>query len=114
MAETFHPKKDIDFSERFNNIIGISNPEKAHSKIEDIVLSFDSQQGMYFKSLPWHSSFNVLVDNEDEFRVCLNIIPNDELFQRILMYSDSVKVVSPEWLKDRIKEVLSEALENYS
>ena len=74
----------------------------------------NKEQGLYFKSLPWHSSFTILIDNEMEFRVALHIIPNYELFQRILMYTDSVHVIEPLWLKERVKVALAEALKRYS
>jgi len=91
----------------------MSNPDMDHAELQDIVLSFDQEQGLYFKSLPWHSSYTILVDDEKKFRVALHIIPNYELFQRILMYTDSFYVIEPLWLRDRVKIALAEALKKY-
>jgi arginine repressor len=47
------------------------------------------------------SSITLQRDLEDirDNGVCHSFITNYELLQRILIYSDAVKVVSPEWLK---------------
>lgn len=113
LEETFKPKKDIDVVQRFADMIGVTNAWNGNGK-QEIVLSFDPEQGMYFKSLPWHHSFVVIRDTDEEFLVKLNIIPNIELVQRILMHSDKVRVIKPEWLSDEIKKALEEALKKYS
>jgi predicted DNA-binding transcriptional regulator YafY len=110
---TFKPKKDASIIQRFEDMIGVTNAWDGKGK-QQIVLSFDPEQGMYFKSLPWHHSYVVISDTEEEFIVSLNIIPNIELVQRILMHSDKVKVIKPMWLKDEIKLILEAALKNYS
>jgi len=111
--KSFKPKKDVDIIQRFENMIGVTNAWDGKGK-QEIVLSFDPEQGMYFKSLPWHHSYVVMNDNEEEFRVSLNIIPNIELVQRILMHSDKVRVIEPVWLRSEIKFALEEALKKYS
>ncbi len=110
---TFKPKKDNSIIQRFEDMIGVTNAWDGKGK-QEIVLSFDPEQGMYFKSLPWHHSFVVEADTEKEFLVKLDIIPNIELVQRILMYSEKVRVIKPDWLRDEIKTSLQEALKIYS
>ncbi len=110
---TFKPRKDPTIIERFDDMIGVTNAWDGKGK-QEIILSFEPEQGMYFKSLPWHHSFIVISDTEEEFVVCLDIIPNIELVQKILMHSDKVKVRKPAWLKDEIRSILEEALKNFS
>jgi predicted DNA-binding transcriptional regulator YafY len=110
---SFKPKKDVDIIQRFEDMIGITNGWDGKGK-QEIVLSFDPEQGMYFKSLPWHDSYIVISDTDEEFLVSLNIIPNIELVQRILMHSDKVRVIKPVWLRDEIKTALEEALKKYT
>jgi predicted DNA-binding transcriptional regulator YafY len=112
LEESFKPK-NIDPAGRFGDMIGVSNPDEGQAR-QEVVLSFNAEQGLYFKSLPWHSSFSVLEDNDKEFRVCLTIIPNYELFQRILMHSDSVTILNPPWLREKVKNALSESLRKYN
>jgi predicted DNA-binding transcriptional regulator YafY len=55
----------------------------------------------------------VIIDNNVEFRISLFVIPNYELSQMILKHSDSVKVISPAYLVDEVKEALSAAFKKY-
>jgi predicted DNA-binding transcriptional regulator YafY len=81
--------------------------------VQKIILSFTPTQGKYIKTLPLHTSQKNLVDNDTEFRISINVIPNYELTQLILKHGDTVKVVEPEWLVDEIKEKLKRTLEKY-
>lgn len=76
----------------FGGIIGV---DFSGEKIEKIVLSFTPQQGDYIRTLPLHTSQEVLIDDENEFRIALWVKPNFELKQRIQMYGDQVKVLEP-------------------
>lgn len=110
-AETFQPDENINPKELFDNIIGViySMGEK-----EKVVLSFTPKQGKYVKTLPLHRTQQILVDNQQELRIALNIIPNFEFIQQILLHGDTVKVIEPGWLVEEIKGRLSRALEQYN
>jgi predicted DNA-binding transcriptional regulator YafY len=110
-TETFQPDKNINPKELFDSIIGVvySLGEK-----QEVILSFTPIQGKYVKTLPLHQSQKILIDNEDELRISLNIIPNFEFMQQILLHGDTVKVIEPEWLVNDIKARLSRALEQYN
>ena len=60
-----------------------------------------------------HTSQRVITDDENEYRIALEVIPNYELIQQILKYGDTVKVVEPEWLVDEIKAILTRSLDQY-
>jgi predicted DNA-binding transcriptional regulator YafY len=96
--------------QQFENIIGLVYSEKNKQKV---ILSFTRAQGMYVKSLPMHRSQKVLIDNEQECRIELNLMPNYELTQQILMHHSWVKVIEPLWLKEEIKSLLNKAINNY-
>ena len=110
LDETFKPTKKDQVLNSFNHVIGLIYSE---GKIEDVELSFTPFQGQYVKSLPWHASQTVLVDNDGEFRIKLRVIPNFELIQKILMHGDSVAVIQPIWLRDEVKKSLKNALKRY-
>lgn len=109
-AETFKPNKKIKPIELFDKTIGVVYSENIP---ETIILSFTSKQGNYIKTLPLHSSQRILIDDKQECRISLKVVPNYELIQQILKYGDTVKVIEPEWLVDEIKDILERALENY-
>jgi predicted DNA-binding transcriptional regulator YafY len=110
-TETFQPDKKINPKELFESIIGVvySLGEK-----QEVILSFTPTQGKYVKTLPLHQSQKILADNKNELRISLNIIPNFEFTQQILLHGDTVKVIEPEWLVNEIKARLSRALDQYN
>ena len=109
--ESFKKTKDAKARANFDSIIGLIYSSE---KQEKVVLSFKPQQGRYVKSLPWHHSQKILIDNEEELRISLFVVPNFELFQKILMNGADVVVMEPEWLKDEIKKKITAALKRYS
>ena len=109
LSEKFVPKPNIGIKERFENVIGLMYD----GKVEKVELSFPEIQGRYIKSLPWHKSQKIIIDNEKEFRIELTVFPNDELKQKILSLGGHVKVIKPKWLVNDVKEALKEAVKNY-
>lgn len=109
-TETFTPNKNINPINNFNKIIGLVY---SLEKTEKVVLSFTPTQGKYIKTLPLHSSQEVITDNDTEYRIAIYVIPNYELTQEILKHGNTVKVVKPKWLAEEIKENLKRTLEKY-
>jgi predicted DNA-binding transcriptional regulator YafY len=111
--EYFKPIKNLNPAEIFENIIGISLLAYQEQPIQTIVISTTAEQGRYMKSLPWHPSFTLLVDTDDEFRFSLTIMPNNEFIQLILNSCNRITVLEPQWLRDNLKNILTEAASNY-
>lgn len=91
LPETF-TRKLGSANEVFGDIIGV---DFSGDKIEKVVLSFTPYQGNYIRTLPLHNSQEVLIDDENEFRIAIWVKPNFELKQRIQMYGDQVKILEP-------------------
>jgi predicted DNA-binding transcriptional regulator YafY len=108
--EGFDKTKEAKARANFDSIIGLVY---SYGKPQRVILSFTPQQGRYVKSLQWHHSQKILVDNETEFRISLFVIPNYELFQQILMHGADVEVIEPEWLRKDIKSKIMDALLKY-
>jgi predicted DNA-binding transcriptional regulator YafY len=108
--EIFKPNTNIDFIKLFENIVGVRYSD---ARAEKVVLSFTHTQGKYAKSLPLHKSQKVLIDNENELRIELEVIPNYELMQKFLMHGDEVTVLEPKWLVDDIIAKFKNALSKY-
>jgi len=109
LSESFKPRMKRP-KEVFDNLIGLVYENE---DVEQIVLSFDSFQGNYIKSLPMHASQKILVDNDRELRISIRVIPNYELEEQILKQGERVKVIEPQWLRDGIRDRLKKALEQY-
>ena len=109
-TETFKPDKKLNPIEMFNQTIGLVYSENV---AQTIVLSFTPTQGKYIKTLPLHSSQKLLIDDEQECRISLKVVPNYELTQQILKHGETVNVIEPLWLKDEIMNILKRTLEKY-
>jgi predicted DNA-binding transcriptional regulator YafY len=110
-AETFTPQRELNPLEIFSHTIGLVYSE---STVQKVILSFTPAQGKYTKTLPLHTSQRIIVDDEDEFRVSIEVVPNYELIQQILKHGDTVNVIEPEWLAMEIKQNLKRTIQKYS
>lgn len=92
----------LDFDVYFKHIIGVSlNPE---SKPEKVMLKATYPAVWYMETKPIHPSQKLLVEEED-FKVFeMELIPNEEFIQALLVYADQVEVMKPESLRQKIRE----------
>lgn len=114
LPQTFNRYNEEYLRANFEDIIGIVYNDARYHEKQRVVLSFTPLQGRYVKSLPWHKSMEILVDNNEELRVALYVLPNYELKQLILMQHAEVKVLEPESLVKEIKEALQKTLNQYT
>lgn len=110
MEEHFEPQQ-IDFRAHFKYSMGITIN---NAPPQEIMLSFESIQGMYIKSLPLHHSQKVLIDNEIETIISIFVKPTYEFYAKILSFGNKVKVVSPSEIADTLRQILMQALQNYN
>lgn len=110
LPKKFKRIEKLNPTDNFDKVIGLMYSEGEQL---EVVLSFTPLQGKYVKTLPWHHSQKVIIDNNVEFRISLFVIPNYELLQMILKHSDSVKVISPQLLVDEVKDALQAAFKKY-
>lgn len=109
-TEVFQPESNTDPAKIFRHTIGLYHSVKPAQRI---ILSFTPKQGKYVKTLPWHTSQKILIDNDKELRISLFIVPNFELTQLILKHGNSVKVIESQTLKEEIQTILKQTLEKY-
>ena len=104
----YHKNNQIDWSEYFDDIIGVT--KTADAAVKNITLHFFGRTGKYIESKPIHGSqkkANWIDDNTLEIK--LQLIINYEFERLILSYADTVKVVEPAVLADTIKSRLGNA-----
>ena len=100
--EEYIENKIINFSEYFEDIIGVSR--KPEDKPIKIKLSFNPKTAPYILTKPLHGSQKKLNYDEKGLIVQIEVIPNFELKQLILSYGDSVEILTPESYKKEIYE----------
>jgi hypothetical protein len=102
---------EIDWLDYFEDIIGVTKP--AGEKTEAVVLHFIGKTGNYMETKPIHGSQKSKWLDENTLEITLDIIINYELERFILSYSDSVTVIYPQSLADRIKNRIINSLNQY-
>lgn len=98
-----------DFASYFDDVIGVSVPY-GDVATEEVVLRFSPQRFPYVLSKPIHSSQRVL---SEPYMVSIHVKPNRELSQQILSFIPDVEVLSPEWLRNEIRDKLKDNLQKY-
>jgi predicted DNA-binding transcriptional regulator YafY len=100
----------FDSDKYFNHAFGISVPD---GEVEDVVLEFDAWRGKYLISSPIHKSQQLIKEESDKLIFSFKVVPFHELHSKILSYGSSVKVLEPESLRLKIKEMLNNTLKKY-
>lgn len=103
---------NFDVREKFRFFFGIISPNELLP--EEIILSFDPDQGRFIKSLPLHSTQEVVLENENEFRIKLKICITRDFVMELLSFGDTVKVIQPSSLKASIIEIYKNAISQYN
>ena len=109
--EVFVPKpEEVDFDDYFYDIVGISlNPE---SKPEKVRLKARYPAVWYIETKPLHPSQRV-VETGDDYKVFqIEVIPNEELVQALLVYADQVEVLNCPWLRNELRKRAEKILDN--
>ena len=106
----FVPNTSIDFSTRFDDVVGVTIPDDDVQK-ETVVLKFEPDRFPYVVSKPIHHSQKVL--NEDECILQIEVRPNKELESVIFSYFPHVEVLEPATLREQFKEKISNNLKKY-
>lgn len=105
------PRKDFELSTHLNDVIGVTVNQNAPP--ERVLLLADRQTAPYISTKPLHHSQREVETNREGVLFSLNVQLNYELEKEILGFGDRVKVVAPERLRRRIKEILEHALDQY-
>jgi predicted DNA-binding transcriptional regulator YafY len=101
----------IDWQDYFSDMIGVSKSEDAI--LETIVLHFNQLTGKYMESKSLHETQKHKWINENTLEVKIKVMVNYELERLILSYGESVTVLEPKHLKEKIKIRLLHGLNNY-
>mgnify|MGYP003592896567 CR=1 FL=1 len=92
---------NFNVNEHYKYCFGIISPND--HKPQDVILSFEPQQGKYIKTLPLHESQEILKDNENELLIKLSLYVTHDFFMEVLSFGENVKVIQPESLISDLK-----------
>jgi predicted DNA-binding transcriptional regulator YafY len=106
--EPFRKDISINIAEKFNDSFGIYSGETY--PVEDVILSFDAEDGRYLKSLPLHHTQEIVKDTDKEFVIKLQLKITSDFVMEIVSRSWSLKVIEPATLRERVYQIYRNAL----
>ena len=92
--------KTINFSEYFEDIIGVTMPE--NGKLMKIELLFSNNEAPYILTKPIHGSQKKIKHDDKGLYLSIDVIPNVELEKLILSFGENVKIIKPVLFKNKI------------
>jgi predicted DNA-binding transcriptional regulator YafY len=105
------PRENFNLPNFFHNVIGVTvNP---NGQAENVLLQVDNETAPYITTKPLHHSQQIIEQLPNSLVIALQVQLNFELEREILGFGDHIKVIGPEKLKRRIKEILEQALDLY-
>ena len=102
---------EFDADKHFQHVIGVTvdkgkRPQKVHLKV-------DRKNAPYVITKPLHPSQQVIAKSKTGIEITLNVQLNFGLEREILGFGDSIEVISPLSLRNRILSKLKAAVETY-
>ena len=102
---------DFDAEEHFKNVIGVTveqgkRPQRVHLKV-------DRKNAPYVISKPLHPTQEIASKSKLGMEIIINVQLNYELEREILGFGESIEIISPLKLRNRILSKLKTAVGNY-
>lgn len=88
----------LDFDEYFEDVVGVTIPK---AKVEHIIMRVAPDRYPYIKNKPLHPSQHYY---DKEFRVSIDVIPNNELIALLLSFGSQLEVLEPQSVREMMKE----------
>ena len=112
ITKTKYEHKNLkQIEENYRYCFGIISPNDEEP--QEIILSFDAIKGKYIKTLPLHSTQEIIIENEEEIQVRLKLFITYDFIMELLSHGENVKVLKPQSLIEELKAELRNALDQY-
>ncbi len=108
--ETYQPDLRFDPELQYLHVIGIEDFQ------EDPVfvgIEATKSKAKYFKTLPIHHSQKLITEDEDTAQFEFFIKPTNEFLKRILSFGPAVRIIHPEFVVDKMKNMLNAMIVKY-
>ncbi|MFI3297685.1 MAG: WYL domain-containing protein [bacterium] len=101
ISEEFIPNETVDLEEYFDDVIGVTISE--NFKPKRIQLKVDTRSYNFIATKPIHHSQKLIKSGDGYVVIELKIAYNYELETTLLEFADTVEILEPQHLRDRIK-----------
>jgi len=106
--EKFSRNDDIDIVSLFRDSFGIWNDPA--TPVEEIILKYDAVDGAFVKTLPLHSSQEIVSESSESVTVRVRLRITNDFVMALLARSRSVEVISPLHLRRRLHDIYAASL----
>ena len=111
MDEKFNYPKDFDPATWFRDSYGIVRDLEV--PVDTVVIRAFGKEANYLRDLPLHHSQKEVETTDDYSDFSLTLSPTADFFSPLLSRGAAIKVLSPQWLADEIKQLHQAAAELY-
>jgi predicted DNA-binding transcriptional regulator YafY len=111
LSSHFEISGNFNLAEQLKYCFGIICP--GDQQPDEVILSFNSFQGNYIKSLPLHHTQQILADDGNELRISLTVHLTHDFLMELLSFGNTVKVIRPQKLVDDLKAIYKSVLKKY-
>ena len=98
-AEYIPKPENLDFDEYFEDVVGVTVPKG--KQVEHIVMRVAPDRYPYIKNKPLHPSQH---NNDKEFRISIDVIPNNELIALLLSFGSQLEVLEPQSVREMMRD----------
>lgn len=107
--ERFVRNDNLDIPALFRESFGIWNDPD--DPIEEVMLKYDALDGAFVKTLPLHSTQEIVDEDADGITIRLHLRITNDFVMALLARSRSLEVIAPASLRKRICEICRQAAE---
>lgn len=102
---------EVDGDEYYKDVVGVT---VSNSRAQRIQFWVDKQNAPYVITKPFHKSQRLIKHTEDGVIFNIFVQVNFELERLILGFGDSIEVLKPKKLRDRMLKKLKQSVKNYN
>ncbi len=108
----FDSKGSEYINDMFGEVLGVNLDDDYDA--EDITVRVYGKQRQYFESVPLHTSQKLINHTRNYSDYQFHLRPEYEFQHEILRLGDDAEVLSPQWLRDEMREYAKAMLQRYS
>lgn len=109
--ETFEVKPDFQAEAYFRDFYGVLTDDKVEPA--KVVMRAFGNQRYYLRDLPLHPSQKETEETEEYSDFTLRLRPTPDFITQLVSLGSQVKVMSPQWVADKVRDAHEEAFRMY-
>jgi predicted DNA-binding transcriptional regulator YafY len=109
--EVYYQDSDFDPQKYYRDIVGVTVNQG--ERLEEIIILANHLSAPYILTKPLHHSQTLLKKDKDGYHISVKVKVNYEFERDILGFGETIKILSPKFLAERIQKKLKKAVQLY-